>query len=274
MQAIDPLGPQSSFLDLTTGHLTLAKMPDQQLVELNGSPFPYIIDGVWDPVEPADLYAVKTDHITDDRQAFYSLWRMNVETLVGTQLFPLGTNDLCDITPDGRYLLFDRWNEGINSPSRYSLETHTWTPLPEEEMLYRWRTYAPNGELLAGVTIAQEEQENSVLTIRDLSTDRLAQVFNPNQTWFTVPHGARNLMGAPTWLPDSAGLLVNTLSSGNYGTNTIWQVGVNGEACAIASGVTVIANSQNGRYWLLRQGEYWQEQQFYIMALEDTSPEE
>ena len=57
-----------------------------------------------------------------------------------------------------------------------------------------------------------------------------------------------------------------------YGSYTTWKVGINGEASAIASGVSVNTNSQNGRYWLLMQGRYWGDQQFYIITVDNTSP--
>jgi len=135
-------------------------------------------------------------------------------------------------------------------------------------MMLAMRTYAPNGELVAGFTNTQGQP--TVLAIRDVMTDRLAQVFNQNQVLFSVPPGARpDLIGTPTWLPDSAGLLVNIVSLGDNSFNTIWHVGINGEARPIASGVAVVANSQNGRHWLLQHG-----QQFYVIAVGDESPEE
>jgi len=53
---------QSYFLDLTTGELSLAKMLDQNPVKANWTDsFPYMSIGVWDPVEPAYLYAQIVD---------------------------------------------------------------------------------------------------------------------------------------------------------------------------------------------------------------------
>ena len=58
--------------------------------------------------------------------------------------------------------------------------------------------------------------------------------------------------------------------------NVIWQVGANGEAAVIARGVSVLANSRNGRHWLLmlRMEEYSageQPKQLYVMTLDDTA---
>ena len=211
---------------------------------------------------------------------------INVKTLVGTPILPSDASELFDITPDGRYLLFDRWDDETGRlPPLYSLEMHTWTPLPADITL-AMQTYAPNGELIAGFTDTQKQ--GTVLAIMDFTTDRLAQVFNQNQALFFIPPGTRPyLRGAPTWLPDSAGLLVNMLSDGTstvweVGIDgeislrrvlviapllTIWKVGINGEASAIASGVYVVANSQNGRHWLLY------DYQFYVMTVDATSPE-
>jgi len=184
---------------------------------------------------------------------------------------------LCDITPDGHYLLFDSCvEEGIYHPCLYSLEAHTWTPLPEdmtlaEEMEYGiMRTLSPNGELVAGFRY-DLEQENTALTIMDVTTDRLLPAFNQNQVLFVVPHGSYPLItGAPTWLFNSAGLFVNIRPlDADMTENTIWHVGINGEARPIASGVAMLANSQNGRHWLLQH-----DQQFYVMAVEDEAPEE
>ena len=266
VRALEPYGYQSYFLDLTTGQLSLAKMPDQQLIELGGiMPLPYIQMGVWDPVEPAYLYAMRLDHATDEGDKLQSVWRIHVETLLGTPILPTSHDALYDITPDGRYLLVYPYGDGIDQPYLYSLETHTRTPLPEKDMPYVRRTYAPNGELLAGFTYISP---NTVLTIMDLQTDRLAQVFNQNQALFSLPHGTCPALVSrvnPTWLFNSTGLFVN-IESIDADSNTIWQVGINGEARAIASGVSVIANSQNGRHWLLQHG-----QRFYVMTVDDTS---
>ena len=264
---------QSYFLDLTTGQLSLAKMRDQQPVDYGGEPLHYIDDGVWDPVEPAYLYVVIFERAIDNDRVLYTVCRMNVETLVGTPILPPGHYGLRDITPDGRDLRVYRRDEDYR-PYLYSLETHTWTPLPED-MTLAWPIYAPNGELVAWCT---EPPDPVVLAIRDVTTDRLAQVFNENQALFSLPHGSTPLLiGVPTWLPDSAGLLVNIVPIKEDGANiiveddanTIWQVGINGEAAAIATGVAVIANSQNGRHWLLQH-----EEQFYVMTVDDTAPEE
>jgi len=269
-------GRQSYFLDLTTEEVRLAKMPDQQQLKYGEKLLPYIVHGVWDPLEPAYLYAEIPERIIMNdygNDIEYNVFRIHAETLVGTPILPPSTDDLCDITPDGRYLLFDSWDgeEGINHPSRYSLETHTWTPLPDEDMWYAsMRTYAPNGELLAGFT---NTENADVLVIRDLPTDRQALVFNAKQALFSVPQGMRPaLICTPRWLPDSAGLFVNILPMGRDVTYTTWQVGINGEAAAIASDVCVITNSQNGRYWLLKQGRFWGEQQLYIITVDDAAP--
>jgi len=141
--------------------------------------------------------------------------------------------------------------------------------------------HAPNGELVAQY-VYRREWDNAALTIRDLTTDRLAQVFNPHQVLLSLPHRKDPLiLGAPTWLCNSSGLLINIEPAfDNYSThadtteNTIWQVGINGEVSAIARGAAVVANSQDGRYWLLTQGKYWYEQQFYLMTVDDTALEE
>jgi len=283
---------QSLFLDLTTGEVSIAKMRDQQPVEYDGRPLSYMSSGVWDPVEPAYLYATILDYISDDaKNALCSIWRMNVETRVATQILPPGRYNLSNITPDGRYLLCCRYVEGGPYFSRYSLEMHTWTPPPTG--MDGLHTYAPNGELVAGVKSTLSAQDvqaskdatargvsvaifpDTALTIRNLTTNRLAEVFDEKQAMSSVPPGARpELIGAPTWLPDSAGLLVNMRHSiGNNVINNIWQVGINGEAAVIAAGVSVIANSQNGRHWLLLRGS-WDGQQFYVMTMDDTAPEE
>jgi len=44
-------------------------------------------------------------------------------------------------------------------------------------------------------------------------------------------------------------------------------VGINGQASPIASNIKVVANSQNGRHWLLY------DYQFYVMTVDATSPE-
>jgi len=266
-------GWQSYFLDLTTGEVSLAKVPGQQLAKLDdGTLLPYIAIGVWDPLEPAYLYAMRTDY---DEELDYvsSIWRIQVETLVGTQILPPDSDGLYSITPDGQNLLAYRWDEeeGDRHPARYSPERHTWTPLPE--YMHALHTYAPNGELVAGFPYARA-WNTTVLAIMNLATARLVNAVNPT----ALPHGEEQkypcFLGAPTWLFNSAGVLVNvefTIESteGDLTEHTIWHVGINaGEVSAIATGVIVIANSQNGRHWLLQHG-----QQFYVMAVDDTSSE-
>jgi len=256
-------GYRCYFLDLATGEASLAKMQDQDVTS------PYLFWGAWDPVEPAYMYAMIPDSLNDDDIMEFSLWRVHSETLVGTPILPSGNYGLSDITPDGRYLLVYRWDEDFH-PSLYSLETHTWTPIPEEDILYNWPTYAPNRELLAGFTYDLIPDLNPTLAIRDVAISRVAQVFHANQALFSVPPGAHpDFSGGPTWLPDSAGLFVNMRSTGDDGTEIIWKVGIKGDANPIANGVSVRAHSQNGRHWLLQH-----EQQFYVMTVDDTAPEE
>ena len=263
---------QSYFLDLTTGEASLTKMLEDWEVE----PL-FLYRVVWDPVEPAYLYAMRLDGMNDDESDddfLYSIWGIHVETLAGAPILPTGATKLWDITPDGQYLLFDRWNGDLVHPALYSLETHTWTPQillrtqQLEDLKFAWPIYAPNGELVAGFTKPYGSIDG--LAVMDPRTSRLAQVFTEHQTWLSIPNGLPNLNGgAFAWLPDSAGLLVNMRSSGDDETEIIWKVGINGEASAITSGVRVITNSQNGRHWLLQH-----DQQFYVMTVEDESPEE
>jgi len=59
------------FLDLTTGEVSLAKMPDQQPLELGEDmSVPYIEMGVWDPLEPAYLYASILNYIDENNHQF------------------------------------------------------------------------------------------------------------------------------------------------------------------------------------------------------------
>ena len=85
------------FLDLTTGEASLAKMPDQQQLEYGEELLPYIVTGVWDPVEPAYLYAMIPERIIDDDIAC-SVWRIHVETLVGTPNTPVRHQVTCGIS--------------------------------------------------------------------------------------------------------------------------------------------------------------------------------
>jgi len=267
---------QSYFLDLTTGEASLAKMPDQQQLQDGEMLFPYIGMGAWDPLEPAYLYAEIPEYITDDYDIFSTIWRLNVETLVWTPVLPPIDIRLYNITPDGQYLLFYHVDEAMTSyPALYCLETHTWTQLPAEDVPYvSMPAYAPNGAWLAGFASPPGSPQGlpAVLAVRDLPTDRQALVFHANQALFSVPQGTHPSFSylSPTWLPDSAGLFVNVAPVFEHtnsldSTYTIWRVGVNGEAVAIASDIEVIANSQNGRYWLLQH-----EQRLYVMAVDDS----
>jgi len=192
---------------------------------------------------------------------------MNVETLAGTQIFPPGNIAFLNITPDGQYLRCNRWDdkEKGNEPYRYSLETHTWTPLPAGMLL---SPYAPNGELLAMFTSTRKGDDHrgpsTALAIMNVTTNRLDRVFDPRSAVPDVEDPPPVIVGAPAWLFNSAGVFVNVRSyRTGIAEHTIWQAGANGEAAAVATGVTVIANSQNGRYWLLEHG-----QQLYVMTVD------
>jgi TolB protein len=156
-----------------------------------------------------------------------SLWRQRLSATVATQLTAGGGYDYQpDVSPDGKWVAFDRYDGNAVELELLELSTGKVTPLTSNHAVNLEPRWSPDGARLAFVSTAYEGRWHVyTMDVRDghgaepvrITTDRDSKL--PRYYYSVYDHYL-----SPTWSPDGEELIVISNRGEIWGTGGFWRM--------------------------------------------------
>jgi TolB protein len=156
-----------------------------------------------------------------------SLWRQRLGTTAATQLTAGGGYDYQpDVSPDGKWVAFDRYDGNAVELELLELSTGKVTPLTSNHAVNLEPRWSPDGSRLAFVSTAYEGRWHVyTMSVRDgrgtepvrITTDRDSKL--PRYYYSAYDHYL-----SPTWSPDGKELIVISNRGEIWGTGGFWRM--------------------------------------------------
>jgi TolB protein len=156
-----------------------------------------------------------------------SLWRQALGSTVATQLTHGGGYDYQpDVSPDGKWVAFDRYDGGSVELELLELSSGKVTPLTSNHAVNLEPRWSPNGSRLAFVSTAFEGRWHVyTMDVRDgrgaapqrITTDRDSRL--PRYYYSVYDHYL-----SPTWSPDGKELILISNRGQIWGTGGFWRM--------------------------------------------------
>lgn len=227
----------------------------------------------WDPRDPEYLLLSVNTHIDDNNNTSRE-WRMRFDGTTQTPLSLAKEDFNAQITPDGDWWIVHTDPPPENGPQTFLQARNK----PQQRKAVDWPWYAyilsPNSRYIARV-----ENGADPFKVYDRITGKTVTLLASKEMMFTYDNEYlyfyNNFGPSACWFPDSTGVLLPITMQlpggdrakwvlGKDYEHQLWALTLEGERYRLFHNLRIIANSTNGRFWLVY---HYQNKKYYLINI-------